>query len=161
MLPVKGFWRLLSIFMSYKGFSDGSDCRESARKSGDPGSIPGMVRFLGEGNGYPLQSSQGTPVVKNPLANAGNVRDSDLIPEFGRSPREGNGNPLQHSCLGNPRDRGAEWPIVHGVTKSQTQVSTHPLQHPCLEKPMDRGSWWTIVHGFTKESDTKRLSNNE
>ena len=93
-------------------------------------------------------------MIKNPLANAGDVRDSGLIPKLGRSPGEGNGNPLQHSCPGNPRDRGAKWPIVHGVTKSQIQVSTHPLQHPCLEKPMDRGAWWAIVHGFTKESDT-------
>ena len=37
--------------------------------------------------------------------------------------REGNGNPLQHSCLGNSMDRGAWWAIVHGVAKSQTQLS--------------------------------------
>ena len=53
-------------------------------------------------------------VVKNPLANAGDV---DLIPESGRSPGEGNGNPLQHSCLENPMDRGVWWAAVHGVTK--------------------------------------------
>ena len=41
----------------------------------------------------------------------------------------------------------------HGVTKSQTQLSTHPLQHPCLEKSMDRGAWGAIVHGLIKESD--------
>ena len=41
----------------------------------------------------------------------------------GRSPGEGNGNPLQHSCLGNPMDRGAWWATVHGVAKSQTQLS--------------------------------------
>ena len=39
------------------------------------------------------------------------------------SPREGNGNPLQYSCLENPRDRGTWWPAVHGVAKSQTQQS--------------------------------------
>ena len=44
-------------------------------------------------------------------------------PGLGRSPREGNGNPLQHSCLGNPMDRGAWWAKVHGVTKSLTQLS--------------------------------------
>ena len=53
-------------------------------------------------------------MVKNPPANAG---DMGLIPELGRSPGEGNGNPLQDSCLGNPMDRGAWWATVHGVTK--------------------------------------------
>ena len=45
------------------------------------------------------------------------------IPGLGRSPGEGSGNPLQHSCLENPMDRGAWRAIVHGVTKSQTQLS--------------------------------------
>ena len=53
-------------------------------------------------------------MVKSPPANAG---DSHLIPGSGRSPREGNGNLLQCSCLGNPMDRGAWWAIVHGVAK--------------------------------------------
>ena len=56
----------------------------------------------------------GGSVVKNPPANAG---DTDSIPESGRSPGEGNGNPFQHSCLGNPVDRGAWQATVHGVTK--------------------------------------------
>ena len=47
------------------------------------------------------------PVVRNPPANAGDIRDSGSIPELGRSPEEGNANPLQYSCLGNPVDRGA------------------------------------------------------
>ena len=51
------------------------------------------------------------------------VGDLGLIPALGRSPGEENGNPLQYSCLENPMDEGA-WPaIVHGVTKSQTQLS--------------------------------------
>ena len=56
-------------------------------------------------------------VVKNPPANAGNKRDVGLIPGSGRSPGEGNGNPLQYSCLENPMDRGAWRAIVHGATK--------------------------------------------
>ena len=67
-------------------------------------------------------------VVKNLPANAGDIRDSGLIPGLGRSPVEGNGNPLQYSCLENPMDRGAWCAIVPGVTKSQTplkQLSTH------------------------------------
>ena len=47
-------------------------------------------------------------------------RDAGLITGIGESPGEGNGNPLQYSCLGNPMDRGVWWTTVHGVTKSQT-----------------------------------------
>ena len=47
------------------------------------------------------------------------------IPGLGRSPGEGNGNPLQCSCLENPMDRGAWWATVRGVTKSQTQLSNY------------------------------------
>ena len=46
-----------------------------------------------------------------------------LIPGLGRSPRDGNGNPLQYSCLENPMDRGAWQATVHGVTKSWTRLS--------------------------------------
>ena len=49
----------------------------------------------------------GGSVVKNPPTNAGNPRDIDSIPEVGRSPGDGNGNPLHYSCLENPMDRGA------------------------------------------------------
>ena len=55
-----------------------------------------------------------SPVVKNPPANAG---AAGLTPGWGRSPEEGNGNPLQYSCLVNPLDRGAWWTIVCGVTE--------------------------------------------
>ena len=64
-----------------------------------------------------LTSPRGLPggsVVKNPSANA---EDMCLIPGSGRSLEEGNGNPLQYSCLGNPMDRGAWWAIVYGVAK--------------------------------------------
>ena len=53
-------------------------------------------------------------------ASACNVGDLGSIPGSGRSPGEGNGNPLQYSCLENPMDRGAWWATVHGVAKSQT-----------------------------------------
>ena len=57
----------------------------------------------------------GGSVVKYLPASA---RDEGSIPGWGRSPGEGNGNPIQHSCLGNSMDRGAWWTIVHGVSKS-------------------------------------------
>ena len=56
----------------------------------------------------------GGPVVKNLPAKAGDTGDASLIPGLGRSPGEGNGNPLQYSCLENATDRGAWWAIVHG-----------------------------------------------
>ena len=61
-------------------------------------------------------------VVKNSPANAGGARDKDLIPELGRPPGTGNGNPLWYSCLENPMDRGAWWAIVHRVTRNQIRL---------------------------------------
>ena len=61
-------------------------------------------------------------VVKNPLANAGDIRDVGSIPGLGKYPGEGNGNPLQSSCLKNPMDRGAWQATVHRVTKSRIQL---------------------------------------
>ena len=54
---------------------------------------------------------------------ASNVGDLSLIPGSGRSPGEGNGDPLQYSCLENPMDGGAWWATVHEVAKSQTRLS--------------------------------------
>ena len=65
------------------GFPGGSIGKESACSAGDPGSVPGL----------------------------------------GRSPGEGNGNPFQYPCLGNSMDRGSWCAVVHGVTKSQAQLS--------------------------------------
>ena len=64
--------------------------------------------------------SQVGSMVKNLPANA---RDTGLIPGSRRSPGEGNGNPLQYACLGNPMDRGARWALVHGAAKSQRQLT--------------------------------------
>ena len=60
---------------------------------------------------------------KESVCNAGDTGDAGLIPGWGRSPREGNGNPLQYSCLENSMDREALWAIVHGIAKSQTGLS--------------------------------------
>ena len=67
---------------------------------------------------YLLDSLMGFPggsAIENPPANAG---DRGSIPGWGKSPGEGNGSPLQDSCLGNPMDRGAWQATVHGVAKS-------------------------------------------
>jgi len=59
-------------------------------------------------------------VVKNPPANAGDLRDMGLIPGSGRSPKGGHGNPLQYSYLENLMDRGTWLATVHEVAKSDT-----------------------------------------
>jgi len=66
-------------------------------------------------------------VVKNLPVNAG---DMGLIFGLGRSPGEGNGNPLQYSCVGNPMDRGAWWVTVHGVTRVRHSLATTQQQEP-------------------------------
>ena len=62
-------------------------------------------------------------MVKNSLANAGDARETGLIPGSGRSPAIGNGNPLQYSFLENSMDRGSWWATVHGGANSWTQLS--------------------------------------
>ena len=62
-------------------------------------------------------------LVKNPPTTAGEIGDAVLIPGWGRSPGEGNGNTLQYPCLENPMDRGAWSATVHGVAKSGPQPS--------------------------------------
>ena len=94
---------------------------------------------------------------------------------FRRHLREGNGNPLQYSCLENPMGRGAWWAAVHGVAKSWTQLSDffhfslpcigerngNPLQCSCLENPRDRGAWWAAVYGVAQsQTRLKRLSSS-
>ena len=59
-------------------------------------------------------------MVKNPSANAGDIKDTGLIPGLGRSPGGGHGNPLQYFCLENPMDRGSWRAIAHRVAKNQT-----------------------------------------
>ena len=91
---------------------------------------------------------------------------------------EGNGNPLQYSCLENPMGRGAWQAAVHGVAKSQTQLSNftftfhfplscigegngNPLQCSCLEKPREGGAWWAAVYGVAQSrTRLKQLSSS-
>ena len=65
----------------------------------------------------------GFPGSSDSKQSAFNEGDLSSIPGSGRSPEEGNGNPLQYSCLGNLMDRGAYRAIIHGVTKSRTRLS--------------------------------------
>ena len=63
-------------------------------------------------------------MVKNPPANARDIRDLGLISGSGRSLGEGNGNPLQYSCLENPMDRGGWWVIVRKIAELDTTKKT-------------------------------------
>ena len=85
-------------------------------------------------------------MAKNPSANAGDTRGLGSIPGLGRSPGEGNGNPLQYSCLENPMDRGAWWPTVHRV-QSVTQLKqfSRHTRDLALEF-IDR--WYILVRSF-------------
>ena len=81
---------------------------------------------------YLQRASPVAHLVKNLPAKAGDARDIGLILESGKSPGEGNGNPLQYYHLENSMDRGAWWTIDHGVTKSRTQLSAHKLNFTLL-----------------------------
>ena len=108
------------------------------------------------------------------------VLDSFLWKEVKASIREGNGTPLQYSCLANPMDGGAWKAVVHGVTKSRTRLSDftftfhfhfslsctgegngNPLQCSCLENPRDGGAWWAAFYGVAQSrTRLKRLSSS-
>jgi len=97
-------------------------------------------------------------MVKNPPADAGDIRDQSSVPGLGRSPRRRNGNPLQYSCLGNPMDRGGWWVTVQSVAKSQTrqndweQYNNHQLPQPfCLSMPYTHTHTHThtYIHTYT------------
>ena len=70
-----------------------------------------------------ISNCLGFPGGSEVKASACNVGYLGLIPGSGRSPGEGNDNPLQYSCLENPMDGGAWWATVHGITKNQTRLS--------------------------------------
>ena len=76
-------------------------------------------------------------MIKNPPANAGDIRDMGSVSGLERSPGGGHGNPLQYSCLGNHMDRGAWWATVHRVTKSGTQTCPTPSTQQELKKFLD------------------------
>ena len=71
-----------------------------------------------------FRASQVVLVIKDPPANAGDTRDVGSIPELGRFPGVGNGNPFQYSCMENYMDRGAWWATDHGVAESDLTEMT-------------------------------------
>ena len=96
--------------------------------TGEPGGLPSMGSHRVRHDWSDLAAAaagfcQGFPGGSDGKESACNARDLGLIPGSGRSPGEGNGYPLQYSCLGNPMDKGAWQATVHGVAKSLTQFS--------------------------------------
>jgi len=104
-----------------------------------------------------------------------NIFLNDLLNFANAGFGEGNGHPLQYSCLENPMDGGAWWATVHGVAKSQTRLrdffhfslscigegNGNPLQCSCLENPRDGGPWWAAVYGVAQSwTRLKRLSSS-
>ena len=77
---------------------------------------------------------------KESICNAGDARDLGSIPALGRSPREGNGNPLQYSCLKNPMERGACQATVHAVAESTKHTHMHIYVYKYI---------WTYICLFT------------
>ena len=69
-------------------------------------------------------------------ASAQNAGDPGSIPESRRSPGEGNGSPLQYSCLENPMEGGAWWATVHGVAKSRARLSDFTFASVCIGDPL-------------------------
>ena len=76
-------------------------------------------------------------MVKNPPANAGDIKDVGAIPGSGRPPGGGHGNPFQYSCLENPVDRGAWQAMGHRVAKSWTRLKRLSIAHS-TEREKDR-----------------------
>ena len=91
----------------------------------------GEVKFLHWGvGGGGWVGFPGGAIVKNPPANAKDAGDAGSTPGSGRAPGEGNGNPLQYSCLGNLMDRGACWVIGPRGCKESDTTELAPMHHP-------------------------------
>ena len=85
-----------------------------------------------------------------------NAEDSGSIPGSQRSPGEGNGNPVQYSCLENSMDRGVWWATIHGVRKSRTQLSNQHFHfHRYMEKNIKSifSYTHTNLHKFTNDNN--------
>ena len=91
----------------------------------------------------------GFPAGSDGKASVSNAGDPGSIPGSGRSPGEGNGNPLQYSRLENPTDRGAWWATVHGATKSRTRLSDFTLLQGQAEIAIRRGKVLERIHDPT------------
>ena len=94
-------------------------------------------------------------VAKNLPANAGDIRDEGSVPQLGRSPGEGNGNPLQYSCLENPMNRGAWWNTACGM--AERDATERPTLSLSLSRVRLFATPWTVTYqaplsmGFSRQ----------
>ena len=106
----------------------------------------------------------GVAIESEGKVSACNAGDLGSIPGLERSPEEGNGNPLQYSCLENPMDGGVWWATVHWVTKSRTQLSYFTFTFFILILKMEekKQQFWHIMLDYVKKgkntTDTKKKS---
>ena len=114
-IPWRRAWQHSLVFSP--GESHGQRSLVGNRVSGPTKSQTLLSRYAQHTQGR-VWGFLGGSVVKNPPANAGDIRDDGSIPGLGRSPRRRHGNPLQYSCLEKLMDRGAWQATIHGVTKS-------------------------------------------
>ena len=103
-------------------FSGSSAVKESTHNRGNPCLNPGLGRFSWRRDRLLTLVFLGFPGGSDNKESAFSVGDLGWIPELGRSPGGGYGNPLQYSCLENPVDRGAWWAAVHKIAQSQTRL---------------------------------------
>ena len=99
-------------------------------------------------------------VVKNLPASSGDTKNMSLIPKSGRSPGEGNGNPLQYSCLENPMNREAWRVTVCGVTKRHHWAQIYILVQLFCCYYNQYHMWCLWNHAFERESGAKQKLNN-
>ena len=91
-------------------------------------------------------------VVKNPPANAEDIRDMGSIPGSGRANRGGHGNPLQYSCLENPMDRGA-WQAIQSIGSQRVKMTEALSTHISIFN--------TVGHGFVIWSRTRYIEGSD
>ena len=121
-----------------------------------------ILNFLFETSSQQRDFFPGGASSKESSCHCRDPRDMGSISGSGGSPGEGNGNPLQCSCLENSMDRGAWWATVHGVAKSQTQLSMHTHTHlrPVVSREISREAC-TINLINEKKFIFQRMDNRE
>ena len=98
-----------------------------------------------------IRGFPGDSVVKNPPANAGDIRDTGSIPGSGRSPGGGKGNPLQYSCLGNSKDGGTWQATVHGVAELNTTQQLNNNKSSQVRHDQERPRYYSLFSDLSSE----------